>query len=42
MNAEVYLGDIIGITEVIEAGGSLTEVSGLKVIDDKTLEITIV
>ena len=41
MNAEVYLGDIVGVTEVIEAGGSLTEVSGLKVIDDKTLEITI-
>ena len=41
MNAEVYLGDIVGVTEVIEAGGSLTEVSGLKVIDDRTLEITI-
>ena len=27
MNAEVYLGDIVGVTEVIEAGGSLTEVS---------------
>ena len=30
MNAEVYLGDIVGVTEVIEAGGSLTEVSGLR------------
>ena len=41
LNAEVYLGDIVGVKEVIESGGSLTEVSGLKAIDDNTLEITI-
>ena len=40
MNAEVYLGDIVGVTEVIDAGGSLTEVKWLSVIDDE-LEITI-
>ena len=41
LNAEVYLGDIVGVKEVIESGGTLTEVSGLKAIDDNTLEITI-
>jgi len=41
LNAEVYLGDIVGVKEVIESGGSLKEVSGLKAIDDNTLEITI-
>lgn len=40
-NAEVYLGDIVGVKEVIESGGSITEVSGLKVINAQTLEITI-
>jgi len=41
MNAEVYLGDILGVKEVIESGGEINEVVGLKVIDKKTLEITI-
>jgi len=41
MNAEVYLGDILGVREVVESGGELKEVQGVNVIDDKTLEITI-
>ena len=41
MNAEVYLGDILGVKEVVESGGELKEVQGVNVIDDKTLEITI-
>ncbi|MBK90768.1 MAG: ABC transporter substrate-binding protein [Chloroflexi bacterium] len=41
MNAEVYLGDILGVKEVVESGGELKEIKGLNVIDDKTLEITI-
>ena len=41
MNAEVYLGDILGVKEVVESGGELKEVEGVNVIDDKTLEITI-
>ena len=37
--ADTYLGDIIGVRDVIS--GRAKEVSGLKVIDDTTLEITI-
>ena len=37
--AETYLNDIIGVDEVLE--GKATEVSGIKVIDDQTLQITI-
>ena len=40
-NADVYLGDIIGVKEVIESEGSVKEVSGVSVIDKKTLKITI-
>ncbi len=40
-NADVYLGDIIGIKEVIESSGAVQEVSGVTVIDKKTLEIKI-
>ena len=41
LNAEVYLGDIVGVKEVIESGGAITDVIGVKDIDKKTLEITI-
>ena len=40
-NADVYLGDIIGVKEVIDSNGGIQEVEGVKAIDDKTLEITI-
>lgn len=40
MVAETYLGDIVGAREVIE--GEARSVSGIKVINDQTLEITIV
>lgn len=37
--AETYLGDIAGIMDIID--GSATEASGIEVIDDRTLRITI-
>ena len=37
--AELYLGDIIGAQEVID--GEASEISGIKLIDDKTLQINI-
>ena len=37
--AEFFLGDIIGVTEKLR--GEATEVSGIRVVDDKTIEITI-
>ena len=37
--AETYLNDIIGVEDVLE--GRATEVSGITVIDDETLQITI-
>jgi oligopeptide transport system substrate-binding protein len=37
--AETYLGDIVGVKEVLE--GKAKEISGIKVIDDYTLQITI-
>jgi oligopeptide transport system substrate-binding protein len=37
--AETYLGDIVGAKEMID--GKATEISGVKVIDDSTLQITI-
>ena len=37
--AELYLGDIIGAQEVID--GDASEISGIKLIDDKTLQINI-
>jgi oligopeptide transport system substrate-binding protein len=37
--AETYLGDIVGMLDVIE--GRATDASGIKVIDDSTLQITI-
>ena len=40
-NADVYLGDIVGVKEVIESNGSKTSIDGVKALDDKTLEITI-
>jgi oligopeptide transport system substrate-binding protein len=40
-NADVYLGDIIGVKEVIESSGAVEEVYGVSVIDKKTLEIKI-
>ena len=37
--ARTYLSDIVGVTEVLD--GEATEISGVKAIDDSTLEITI-
>ncbi len=37
--AATYLGDIVGVKEVLE--GKIKEVKGIKVIDDYTLEVTI-
>lgn len=37
--AETYLGDIVGIKQIID--GDATEASGIVVIDDRTLQITI-
>jgi len=37
--AKTYLNDIIGVDDVLE--GRATEISGIKVIDDRTLQITI-
>ena len=37
--AEFFLGDIVGVTEKLR--GEATEVSGVRVVDDKTIEITI-
>ena len=37
--ARTYLSDIIGVTEVLD--GEATEISGIKAIDERTLEITI-
>ncbi|MBM01530.1 MAG: ABC transporter substrate-binding protein [Chloroflexi bacterium] len=37
--AELYLGDIIGVQEVLD--GESTEISGIKVIDDRNLQIKI-
>jgi len=37
--AATYLGDIVGVREVL--AGQATEISGVKVIDDYTLEVTI-
>ncbi len=39
LTAATYLGDIIGVKEVI--AGQVEEISGVRVIDDYTLEITI-
>ena len=37
--AELYLGDIVGVQEVLD--GESTEISGIKVIDDRNLQIKI-
>ena len=37
--AETYLGDIVGVNEVLE--GNSNSISGIKVIDDKTVQIQI-
>jgi oligopeptide transport system substrate-binding protein len=39
LTAATYLGDIVGVKEVL--AGSATEISGVRVIDDYTLEVTI-
>ena len=39
LTAATYLGDIIGVSEVL--AGEAEEISGVKVIDDYTLEVTI-
>ena len=37
--AELYLADIIGVSEIID--GAATTASGIEVVDDKTLRFTI-
>lgn len=37
--ARTYLSDIVGVTEVLD--GEATEISGIKAIDERTIEITI-
>ena len=37
--ADIYLGDIAGISEFMQ--GEVAEISGVKVIDESTLQITI-
>ena len=37
--AETYLGDIVGVAEKLE--GTATEVSGVRVVDDRTIEFTL-
>ena len=37
--AETYLGDIIGVTDKLE--GAASEISGVRVVDDRTVEFTI-
>ncbi|MBM3959915.1 MAG: peptide ABC transporter substrate-binding protein [SAR202 cluster bacterium] len=39
--AELYLGDILGIQEIIDGKGTVTEARGIEVIDERTLRITI-
>ena len=39
--ASIYLEDIVGSMEVIDGDGSITDISGVKIIDDSTLQITI-
>ncbi|MDP6823786.1 MAG: peptide ABC transporter substrate-binding protein [Dehalococcoidia bacterium] len=39
--AELYLGDIVGIQEIIDGDGSVTTASGIEVLDDQTLRFTI-
>ncbi len=39
LTADTYLGDIVGVREVL--AGETTEISGVRVIDDYTLEVTI-
>ena len=39
--ASIYLEDIVGSMEVIDGDGSITDISGIKVIDDNTLQLTI-
>ena len=39
LTAETYLGDIVGVKEVL--AGKTREISGVKVIDDYTLQVTI-
>jgi len=39
MTAATYLGDIVGVAEVL--AGQTTEISGVKIIDDYTLEVAI-
>ena len=37
--AETYLGDIVGVTDKLE--GNASEISGVRVVDDRTIEFTI-
>ncbi len=39
--SSIYLEDIVGSIEVIDGDGSITDISGVKIIDDSTIQITI-
>ncbi len=39
--AEIYLGDILGINEIIKGRGDVTSAEGIEVIDERTLRLTI-
>jgi ABC-type transport system substrate-binding protein len=39
--AELYLGDILGIKEIVDGKGAVTSARGIEVIDQRTLRITI-
>jgi oligopeptide transport system substrate-binding protein len=39
--AEIYLGDIVGVKEIIEGRGRVTEARGVEAVDERTLRLTI-
>ncbi len=39
--AEIYLGDIIGIDEIIDGRGNVTSADGIEVIDERTIRLRI-
>ena len=39
--AELYLADIVGIQEIVDGRGAVTDASGIEVVDDRTLRLTI-
>jgi ABC-type transport system substrate-binding protein len=39
--AELYLGDIVGVNEIVKGRGAVTDAKGIEVVDARTLRITI-